>query len=205
MKRLDAIDNMIYLGLSGAVMSILGVFLIGVITSVGSAAPEPHLMEVPVRGELSKVAELHLWIVYKANAVHNDAEVAYHLERALALATDAGHQSLLQGLLIEHGPEGHSKQVSDTIKEIMKLAGRHEPGLSLESLHASLVFVLLEEGDINEARTQTEHLIALATGTVKEQGRKMLEAQTAGDIETAKKLAAELIVGQQLEMEHLSH
>ena len=261
MNKLDAFGSAIYLGLSGLVLSIFGVFIIGVIANVGSAAPEhlpsevpatadvitsvgsgtpeshmmggmpmegmtmptatpaPNMMggtpaptatpapnvATPASGELSKVAELHHWIAHKAVAAQNDEDVVYHLEKALALATGAEQKSLLEGLLREYRTGGQSTHVSDTIKRIMESAGRSQPDLAFESLHASLVYVLLEEGDITEARAQMDHLEALATGTVKGQVQKIIEAHSRGDIETAKKLAAELIVAQQLEMEHAAH
>lgn len=174
----------------GGVGTILVVFLADVVIGRMAAAPRPVELEVAV--PMTKVAELHHWVAYKASTVENDFEANYHVEQAFALATDAEHQSLLDGLLREHLPAGHFFHIRDTLKEILELAGKHDPELSLALLHARLAHLLLEEGNIDEAREQVEHLIALATGTEKEQGQKILDALTAGDTETGALMLDEL-------------
>jgi len=200
MKKLDTAGVLVYTGqaglIGGLVLNLVVVILWCLFTGGSPYGPVPAAAAETVA--MSEELELHHWIVYKADAVQDDMEVAYHLEEALALATDPEHHSLLDGLLEVHHAGGGALHISDTIDEIMHSAGHSEPEEPLELLHASLVHLLLEEGNISEARTQTEHLVALATGTVREQGQEILEAQTKGDIETAKRLVAELIAGQQL-------
>jgi hypothetical protein len=170
--------------------TIAVVFLADVILASVSDVPLPIELETAV--PLSEVAEQHHWLAYEASIAQNDMETNYHVEQALALATDADHQSLLDGLLREHLPAGHFFHSEDTLIEILELADKRKPELSFTLLHASLAQLLLAEGSIDQAREQVEHLVALATGPEKEQGQKVLETLTAGDAETAAQLLAEL-------------
>ena len=174
----------------GGIGTIAVVFLADVILERVSAAPLSIELEVAV--PMNEVAELHHWLAFKASIAQNDMETNYHVEKALTLAIDADHQSLLDGLLREHLPAGHFFHSEDTMKEILELAEKREPELSFARLHASLAQLLLAEGSIDEALEQVEHLVALATGAGKEQGQKVLEALTIGDAETAARLLAEL-------------
>ena len=159
---------------------------------LANVSSQPISIELEVAVPMSEVGELHHWLAYEGSIVQSDFEAVYHVEQALALATDAEHQSLLDGLLREHLPSGHFFHAEDTITEIMELSNKREPGLSFTLLHASLAQLLLEEDNIDQAREQVEHLVALATGSEKEQGQKILDALTAGDTETASLLLAEL-------------
>ncbi len=174
----------------GGIGTIAVVFLADVI--LASVSDVPLDIELEVAVPLSEVAEQHHWIAYQASLAQNDMETNYHVEKALALAEDAEHQSVLDGLLREHLPAGHFFHSEDALLEILELAEKREPGLSFTMLHASLASLLLAEGSIDEAREQVEHLVALATGTEKEQGQKILETLTAGDTETATTLLAEI-------------
>ena len=158
---------------------------------LANVSSQPISIELEVAVPMSEVAELHHWLVYEASIVQNDFEANYHVEQALALATDAQHQSLLDGLLREHLPSGHFFHAEDTMVEILELANKRNPELSFTLLHASLAHLLLTEGNTSEAQVQVEHLVALATGTEKEQGQKILDALTTGDTETASLLLAD--------------
>jgi hypothetical protein len=171
-------------------VAVLVVFLAGVLVGQVAAAPVPIELETAV--PMSEVNELHHWLALEASIAQNDFEAVYHVEQALALATHAEHQSLLDGLLREHLPSGHFFHVEDTMIEIMELANKRNPELSFTLLHASMAQLLLEEGNTDLAREQVEHLVTLATGTEKEQGQQVLDALTAGDTETASSLLAEL-------------
>ncbi len=174
----------------GGIGTIAVVFLADVILARVSATPISIELEVAV--PMNEVAELHHWIAYKASIAQNDMETNYHVEKALTLATDAQHQSLLDGLLREHLPAGHFFHSEDTMKEILELAEKREPELSFTRLHASLTHLLLAEGNTGEAQEQVEHLIVLAADPEKEQGQKILDALATGDTETASLLLAEL-------------
>ena len=176
--------------LVGGIGTIAVVFLADVI--LASVSDVPLDIELETAVPLSEVAELHHWIAYQASVAQNDMETNYHVEQALTLATDAQHQSVLDGLLREHLPAGHFFHSEDALIEILELAEKRKPELSFARLHASLAQLLLAEGSIDEAREQVEHLVALATGAGKEQGQKVLEALTIGDAETAARLLAEL-------------
>ena len=173
----------------GGIGTIAVVFMADVILARVSATPLSIELEVAV--PMNEVAELHHWIAYKASIAQNDMETNYHVEQALALATDAQHRSLLDGLLREHLPAGHFFHSEDTMKEILELAEKREPELSFTMLHASLAHLLLAEGNSGEAQEQVEHLVALATGPEKEQGQKILDALATGDTEAAALLLAE--------------
>lgn len=172
----------------GGIGTIAVVFLADVILA-GASATSVDIGATSL--EVSEVGELQHWLAYKASVAQDDMETNYHVEKSLALATDADHQSLLDGLLRQHLPAGHFFHAEATIIEIMDLAEKREPELSLERLHASLAHLLLAEGNTGEAQVQVEHLVALATGTEKEQGQKILDALTTGDAETATTLLAE--------------
>ncbi len=173
----------------GGVGTISVVFVADVILERVSAAPLSIGLEVAV--PMSEIAELHHWLAYEASKAQNDMETVYHVEKALELAIDAEHQSLLDGLLREHLPAGHFFHSEDTMVEILELAEKREPDLSFTLLHASLAQLLLVEGNIGEAQEQVEHLVALATGTEKEQGQQVLDALAIGDTGTATTLLAE--------------
>ncbi len=136
----------------GGIGTITVVFVADVILERVSAAPLSIELEVAV--PMNEVAELHHWIAYKAATAQNDMETNYHVEKALTLATDAQHRSLLDGLLKEHLPAGHFFHAEDTMKEILELADKRDPGLSFTLLHASLAHLLLGEGNISEAQEQ---------------------------------------------------
>ncbi len=89
----------------GGIGTVAVVFLADVI--LASVADAPLDIELEVAVPLSEAAELHHWIAYQASVAQNDMETNYHVEQALTLATDAEHQSLLDGLLREHLPAGH--------------------------------------------------------------------------------------------------
>lgn len=107
---------------------IVGVSLIliiaGLFSAGGSQAAEPPPAD-GVALEMSEVAELHLRLAYKATTEQNMEEATYHIEKALALVTDPEHQSLLDGLLKEHLPEGHFVHAEGTIKEILGDGDEH--------------------------------------------------------------------------------
>ncbi len=174
----------------GGIGTITVIFVADVVLASLSDAPIPIELEVAV--PMNEVAELHHWLAYEASIAQNDMETNYHVEKALTLATDAQHQSLLDGLLREHLPAGHFFHAEDTMKEILELAEKREPELSFDRLHASLANLLFEEGNIGEAQEQVEHLVALAAGPEKEQGQKILDALATGDTKTASLLLAEL-------------
>ncbi len=174
----------------GGIGTISVVFLADVILERVSAAPLSIELEVAV--PMNEVAELHHWLAYEASKAQNDMETVYHVEKALTLAIDAQHQSLLDGLLREHLPAGHFFHSEDTMLEILELADKREPELSFDRLHANLAQLLLAEGNTGEAQEQVEHLIALAADPEKEQGQKILNALVTGDTETASLLLAEL-------------
>ncbi len=159
---------------------------------LANVSNQPLSIELEVAVPMSEVAELHHWLVYEASIAENDFEANYHVEQALDLATNAEHQSLLDGLLREHLPSGHFFHAEDTMVEILELAEKREPELSFTLLHASLAHLLLTEGNIGEAQEQVEHLVALATALEKEQGQKILDALATGDTETASLLLTEL-------------
>ncbi len=173
----------------GGGVAVVVVFLASVVVGQVAAAPVPIDLDTAV--PMSEVAKLHHWTALEASIAQNDFEANYHVEQALALATDAEHQSLLDGLLREHLPSGHFFHVEDTMIEITELSNKRNPGLSFTLFHASLAQLLLEEGNTDLAREQVEHLVTLATGTEEEQGQQVLEALTAGDTETASRLLAE--------------
>jgi hypothetical protein len=175
--------------LVGGIGTLAVVFLADVILERVSAAPMSVELEATV--EMSEVAELHHWAAYKATTVQNDFEANYHVEKALALATDTEHQSLLDGLLREHLPSGHFIHTEVTLIEILESGNAHEPELSFSPLHARLAYLLLAEGNIGEAQEQVEHLVTLAAALEKEQGQKILDALTTGDTDTASLLLAE--------------
>ncbi len=174
----------------GGIGTTAVVFLADVILERVSAAPLTIELEVAV--PMNEVAELHHWLAYKASIAQNDMETNYHVEKALELAIDAEHQSLLDGLLKEHLPAGHFFHSEDTMIEILELADKREPDLSFTLLHASLAHLLLGEGNIGEAQEQVEHLVTLATGTEKEQGQKIMDVLTSGDTEVASLLLTEV-------------
>ncbi len=172
-----------------------GVAIVVVLTAsivVGQMADAPTPIELEVAVPMNEVAELHHWLAYEASIAQNDMETNYHVEKALTLATDAQHQSLLDGLLREHLPAGHFFHSEDTMVEILELANKRNPELSFTLLHASLAQLLLVEDNTDLAREQVEHLIALSAGLEKEQGQKILDALTTSDTETASLLLAEL-------------
>ncbi len=159
---------------------------------LANVSSQPISIDLEVAVPMNEVAELHHWLAYEASTAQNDFEANYHVEQALTLATDADHQSLLDGLLREHLPSGHFFHAEDTVVEILELANKRNPELSFTLLHASLAHLLLAEGNTGEAQETVEHLMALATGTEKEQGQKILDALTAGDTQTASLLLTEL-------------
>ncbi len=158
---------------------------------LANVSSQPISIELEVAVPMSEVAELHHWLAYEASIVQNDFEANYHVEQALILATDADHHSLLDGLLREHLPSGHFFHAEDTMVEILELANKRNPELSFTLLHARLAHLLFTEGNTGEAQVQVEHLVALATGTEKEQGQKILDALATSDTETATTLLAE--------------
>ena len=150
-------------------------------------------IDLDVELKLSDEEVLHHWLAYKGSVAQHDMEANYHVEQALALAVDADHQSLLDGLLREHLPSGHFFHAEDTMREILELAEQFpEPEASLGLLHGRLARVLLVKGDAVLAQEQVEHLVALATGTEKEDGQKILDALRAGDSATASQLLGDL-------------
>ncbi len=175
----------------GGIGTLAVVFLADMILT--GVSEQPVSIDLDVELKLSEEEVLHHWLVYKASVAQHDMEANYHVEQAFALAVDADHQSLLDGLLRQHLPSGHFFHARDTMTEILELAEKHhEPEPSLGLLHARLAEVLLENGDAVLAQEQVEHLVALATGSEKEQGQQILNALTAGDSETASQLLAEL-------------
>ena len=169
----------------GGLATLAVVFLADVVLARLAAAP---VTSEAVAVEMSEALELHQWLAYKAVLVENDKEANYHVEQALALATERGHRSDLDGLLREHLPSGHFVHVRQTLKDW--LDARPEPGLPQEQLEMQAALALLKDGNVDEAQAQVQHFIA--SGIEREAGEKILEAITEGDLEAATRFLGEL-------------